>query len=253
MRPFSITTFFIVLFSVSNSKAQDNHPLVTDRPDMTESSVSVAPGFFQIETGFHFENEQTDGTNTYYRNLNTSLLRYGLLDGLEFRFGFGYSSFSAPGSTLTGFEPSSFGFKFELFEQSGMLPETAFLNTFVPGFSGSREFRPAQWESEFLGAMAWGIEEFDLGVNLGVAFGEADGALFPYSWALGVPVLNNLDGFVELFGSFSENGGSSHSGNIGLTWLLNPDFQLDAYYGLGFNDRAVDWSAGIGLSWRFEI
>ena len=253
MKRYSITIFLIFLFFVSFSNAQENTPMVTDRPDMTESAVSVSPGFLQFETGFHFENEQTGETNTYYRNLNTSLLRYGLVSGLEFRFGFGYSSLSVPGSTLTGFEPLSFGFKFELFEQAGILPETAVLNTFVPDFSGSREFRPANWEGEFLGVMAWGLGKFDLGANFGVAFGEGDGALFPYSGALGFPVSNKLGGFVELFGNFSETTGPSHSGNIGLTWLLNPDLQLDAYSGLGFNDRAVDWSAGIGLSWRFEV
>ena len=130
----------------------------------------------------------------------------------------------------------------------------AVLNTFVPDFSGSSKFRPDAWEGEVLGAMAWGLGSLDLGANIGVAFdGRGQGAMFPYSTALGLPIGNSLGGFVELFGLFSESNGPSHSGNVGFTWMLNNDFQLDGYYGFGLNDRATDWSAGFGLSWRFDL
>lgn len=249
--------FFILFLTVIVSDSllsQGKMPLVTDRPDMTESAVSLAPGLMQVETGFHFENDKVGEFETNYRNLNTSLIRYGLIDGLEFRFGFGYASFSFPGTTEQGFEPLSFGFKYELSRQSGILPEMAVLNTFVPDFSGSSEFRPGAWGGEFLGAAAWAFESLDLGANIGVAFEDnTRGALFPYSTAVGFSLVNSLGGFVELFGVLAESESPAHSGNLGLTFLVNPDFQLDAYYGFGLNERAVDWSAGVGLSWRFEL
>lgn len=242
--------FFLISGLELNGQDQE-YPMITDRPDMTESSVSVQPGIMQVETGFHFEKESTGGVSQFYRNLNTSLIRYGLVDGLEFRLGFGYSSFSSPGETEQGFEPLSFGFKYELFGQSGILPEMAVLNTFVPDFSGSSEFKPEKWQGTILGAMAWELGELGLGANLGTSF-EEENTIFPYSAALGFPVSNALGGFVEVFGAFAKEEGPSHSGNVGITWLLNPDFQLDAYYGFGLNDRAVDWSAGFGFSWRFD-
>ncbi len=249
-----LSTILGVVFLQTGLQAQENQDMVTDRPDMTESSISVAPGFLQVETGFHFENDEVQNVESFYRNLNTSLLRYGLTDGLEFRFGFGYSSFSVQDSTESGFEPLAFGLKYELFEQSGLRPEMAVLNTFVPDFSGASEFRPEAWEGEVLGAMGWGLGTLDLGANVGVVFdGQAQGAAFPYSAALGLPVSGSLGGFVEVFGLFSEYSEASHSGNIGLTWMLNSDFQLDGYYGFGLNEYATVWSAGVGLSWRFEI
>jgi hypothetical protein len=63
----------------------------------------------------------------------------------------------------------------------------------------------------------------------------------------------SIGGFVEVFGLMAEDAGPMHNGNMGITLLLNPDFQLDAYAGFGLNDRAVDWSAGFGLSYRFAL
>jgi hypothetical protein len=252
MMRFTLILVGILLFATV--VAQEKSSLVTDRPDMTESTVSVAPGLMQVESGFHYESDEVAGMKSIYRNFNSTLLRYGLVDGLEFRFGLGYSSFSMSGNTESGFEPLSFGFKYEMFEQSGIIPEMAVLNTLVPDFTGSSAFHPDVWQGEILGAMAWGLGDFGLGANLGVAFdGAANGAVFPYSMVLGIPVSPSIGGFVEVFGLMAEDAGPMHNGNMGITLLLNPDFQLDAYAGFGLNDRAVDWSAGFGLSYRFAL
>lgn len=242
------------LICVTVSNSQEKTPLVTDRPDMTESTVAVEPGMVQVESGYHYESDEVSGIKSISRNFNSTLLRFGLTDAMEFRFGFGYSSFSIPGNTESGFEPLSFGFKYELFEQSGLLPEMAVLNTLVPDFTGSSVFQPEAWQGDILGAMDWDLGDLGLGANIGVAFdGSAPGAAFPYSMALGVPVTTSIGGFAEVFGLLAEDSGPMHNGNVGLTWLLNSDFQLDAYTGFGLNERAVDWSAGFGLSYRFAL
>jgi hypothetical protein len=248
---------FLIVFSVfwvTNLQAQDVASLVTDRPDMTESAVTVKSGNLQIESGFHFEKDQQNGTDMYVRNFNSTLLRYGLLDRLEFRMGLGYSSQTFASETLEGMDPVSLGFKFQIAQQSGVLPQMAILNTFVPDFTGSRNFRPDSWTGEFLGALAWESGSVGLGMNVGASFdSQMEGALFPYSAAAGFPLSESLGGFLELFGTVAESHGPAHSGNLGITWLLNPDFQLDAYYGFGLNNRAVDYSAGFGLSYRFDV
>ena len=245
---------FIGLIFATTGKSQEKIPLVTDRPDMTESTISVEPGMMQVESGFHYESVEINAIKSIYRNFNSTLLRFGLKDAMEFRFGFGYSSFSIAGNTESGFEPLSFGFKYELFEQSGLLPEMAVLNTLVPDFTGSSVFQPEAWQGDILGAMAWELGDLGLGANIGVAFdGSAQGAAFPYSMALGVPVTTSIGGFVEVFGLLAEDSGPVHNGNVGLTWLLNSDFQVDGYTGFGLNKRAVDWSAGFGLSYRFAL
>ena len=77
--------------------AQTSPPdLVTDRPDQTESSITVPFKSLQIETGF-IKEKQGENTNLAY---NTTLLRYGLLENLELRLGLEYLGEKNTASTI---------------------------------------------------------------------------------------------------------------------------------------------------------
>jgi hypothetical protein len=59
---------------------------------------------------------------------------------------------------------------------------------------------------------------------------------------------------VEVFGEKPESGalgGTQVSLDGGVTYLVRPNLQLDAYAGAGVSDVAPDWIAGIGLSVRW--
>jgi hypothetical protein len=105
----------------------------TDRPDFTESPNTVPKGALQVETGFIMENDKIEnlGGSFEYQNLtlNTTLIRYGLLEHLELRFNWANnqneetqkrliqggvdSSFS---SVTSGFLTSFVGFKTNLYK-----------------------------------------------------------------------------------------------------------------------------------------
>lgn len=71
--------FFLITYT-SNLFSQDSEPLVTDRPDATESSVTVGDGTLQIETGFIFE-DYTSSSIDYTQqdfHIATTLFRYGI-------------------------------------------------------------------------------------------------------------------------------------------------------------------------------
>jgi len=78
----------IIIMIYSSTFAQSISELVTDRPDQTESSVTVPKGWLQIETGALRESDSpihiVQVTNTVF---NMTLLRYGLLKKTELRFG----------------------------------------------------------------------------------------------------------------------------------------------------------------------
>ena len=57
--------------------------MVTDRPDATESAVTVGVGVFQLESGYTFD--KADGVRIH--SLGEILLRVGVADILELRFG----------------------------------------------------------------------------------------------------------------------------------------------------------------------
>ena len=61
-----------------------------DRPDQTESPVTVPVKVLQIETGFTYESFLEDNINVKNYSVAGTLIRYGLEDNLEFRLGTGY-------------------------------------------------------------------------------------------------------------------------------------------------------------------
>ena len=77
------TKFLILFFLIAYTSiifSQDKEPLVTDRPDATESSVTVGDGTLQIETGFIFE-DYTSSSIDYTQqdfHIATTLFRYGI-------------------------------------------------------------------------------------------------------------------------------------------------------------------------------
>src|SRR6185436_9754810 len=99
----------------------------TDRPDQTESAVTVPIHFFQAEFGFNKE-------NTFGRNYDlihpTGLLKYGLKK-FEFRVEFtcrsSYEHLIPDPKWTTGFDPIELGFKWALCEEKGVLPKTSLI------------------------------------------------------------------------------------------------------------------------------
>ena len=90
MKKVSIFICLMLCLSISVLKAQDN--IYTDRPTQTTASAVVPIGAFQIETGFYLleytSQGITGGTDKFqYFSINNTLLRYGISDRIELRFG----------------------------------------------------------------------------------------------------------------------------------------------------------------------
>lgn len=76
------------LFLAASLRAGGQAPeLVTNRPDQTESSETVGPGYVQFEFGWTHSEDNEDGEVTS-DSLPETLVRVGVADGLELRFGF---------------------------------------------------------------------------------------------------------------------------------------------------------------------
>ena len=78
----------LVLLLPSALRAQDaeEYDLVTDRPDQTESALTVPPMRLQIEAGV--EAFEQDGVR--FLAAPSALVRVGIVSGLEFRISGGY-------------------------------------------------------------------------------------------------------------------------------------------------------------------
>ena len=111
----------LTLFLAYPLISQDDHPpIVTDRPDQTESAVTVPHKTLQIESGFTFGWNEKDGIETKDLGYNSTLLRWGVLSRLELRLGAAYAGLEtkdqlADTSTkLSGMAPLAVGFKWNM-------------------------------------------------------------------------------------------------------------------------------------------
>jgi hypothetical protein len=236
--------------------AQQEDPMVTDRPDFTESARTVAPGRFQFELGYTFAKagEETE------HDFGELLVRLGVVSWLEARLGFNsFVLLREPGEDQDGLEDLTVGFKALLRGASAgasrAVPRLAvLLGARLP--TGNEDIGSSEVVPGAKLAAAWDLSDRAvIATNLGWAYGFADDQRFHQgiaSLVAGYSIIEPLTGYIEWYGFFPENrgGGSNHYLNGGLAWLLSPDLQLDWRVGAGLQDPDPNWFTGLGFSFR---
>ena len=237
--------------------------LVTDRPDQTESALSVPRGFVQLEAGYSRTEFDGDGFSGTADAVPQTLVRIGLSERIELRVGLdGYIWEDVSASAEDdGLGDGSIGVKIGLAPGSGPVPQVALLvSSTLPlgdtGFSSDRA------DPGLLLLVAHDLtDRLSLGYNVGPVWGtaaEVTGerhtlSVLRWTSALGISATDRLGFFVELFGEtgLSAHGSANTSGDAGLTYLLQPNLQLDAATGVGLSDAADDWFGTVGVSYRW--
>jgi len=236
-------------------------PLVTDRPDFTEASVTVGRGVLQIEMGYTYTNDENQGAKYSSHSYPEMLVRYGICaDWLEFRLGQNFASVDDAGFRVSGAEDLYLGFKIALTPQEGLLPEMALVPQMtVP--SGHRDISAGEtlpgvnwlygWEiNEFLST--GGSTQFNRTIDPGTGAAYTEWA---QSWTVGYTLTEKWGAYTEWFvlaPHSADTARTQHYFDSGLTYLLNADVQFDIRAGVGLNAAAADYFAGIGLSVRFK-
>lgn len=241
--------------SLSAQEPDGVEPLVTDRPDFTESPLTVQKGRFQIELGYTFTDSGVEKSDTF----GEVLLRVGLAERLELRVGINsYASIDTPGGELNGIEDPALGFKIRLGDgDGGVRPESALLvGTTLP--VGSSEVGIDDTQPGAVLALGWApSEKVGIGSNIGGSY-ASDGIDRFIEWsgslAIGRLLTGQVSGYLEYYGFTNSGGGGpdTHFLNTGLTRLFGPDLQLDLRVGYGLNSAADDFLVGAGLAWRYR-
>lgn len=261
---FFIATCVLILGSAVDSYAQDEWPeLITDRPDQTESAEVVPPGYVQIEIGTTYGENQDDEKLRNFAAPET-LMRIGLRRALELRLGFsGYQVVDPDGANSDrGLGDLNVGFKWKLREEVGWRPQTALLfGLNLP--TGAEGFSSERYDPAFRFSFAHTLSDrLSMGYNLGVAWEteEEDGhldtnAVLQYTWTLGMDLTDRWGTFFELFGDIpiEASGGSAHSADVGVTYLLRENLQFDAAVGAGLSSEADDWFITMGVSYLIPL
>lgn len=257
----TIRTLGVSALLTAASAASAAAQIVTDRPNFTESTATVPSGRMQLEAGYTLF-RATDFTG---HQLGEGLLRIGLIPGLELRAGIpsyntatrevGPAEFES-----SGFGDASIGMKLGLYE-SGMsegLPSASLLlGTSIP--LGDDDFGADGLEPEAKLALGWSLApRLDLGVNVNYtqrnpSFGDNYDE-WAASVALGFPLAGRLSGFGEYYAirpDFPGDAGDEDVVGGGITFLLSPDFQLDARVGVELDSHADAMFFGVGFAKLF--
>lgn len=262
-----ITTSLLVLCAMpclasARTDGWDN-PIVTDRPDVTESSQTVGAWRFQMELGTLVGTGKSHGRRETF--LSTPIkARLGIFDPIEIHLetlGFGSKWLSDDGgssSNTTGVHNLAFGFKLHFFDQDSWLPSAGLLVSAIAPL-GTDGLGRSPWAilpslaADWQIGSAWGV-----GTNLGtyVPFSErgetSDSVIYTLtgnrSWA---PLSNRVATFLEFFGETAFLDGETLLAlDGGFTWLVLPNLQLDLFVGAGLTAVAPDVFGGAGVSFK---
>jgi hypothetical protein len=243
-----------------------DEPLVTDRPDFTEASVTVGYGVAQLETGYTYTYDDTATESTRSHSYPETLLRVGTLaEWFELRAAWNYAEertneFGVGSDNASGAEDLYLGVKLALTPQECILPETALvLQMTVP--TGSSEFTADEVLPGFNYLYGWDInDKWSTGAStqLNRAVDDETGDAyveFAQSWTINRTLTDRVTAYTEWFvlvPSSADTNHTEHYFNGGFSVRLNDDIQWDVRAGVGLNQAADDFFTGTGLSFRFR-
>jgi hypothetical protein len=243
----------------------------TDRPDKTESPYTVDAGHFQIEMdlvnySYDKHNPRRDGTIVRTWGIAPVNLKVGLLNNLDLQLvlqphTYVHTSDPAAGvSKRRGFGDITTRVKWNLWGNDG--GETAF--ALMPYFKlpTNQDLLGSGNHSVEGGLIAPLAVELPAGWGMGLmtqlnfvrdTTSSGYHQEFVNSVTFSHDIVGDLGGYVEFYSSVSTERGSSWTGTVdlGLTYALTKNIQLDAGINLGVTRAAADFNPFVGLSWRF--
>lgn len=251
----AMTTLFAACSPVTRGGLE---PLVTDRPDFTESTETVAKGMKQLEAGTTFGNRLSEES----ASLGETLLRIGTSARTELRLAMNsYSYARSRGVTVRGFEDFSIGTKVKLMNGGGegsLKPAVAvIIGSTIPTGGALVGANKPQPEVKF--GLAWDLTSrvaFSSNLNYAHVASKEDGEYREYAatGSLAVGLTDRLGSYLEYY-TFQPNiqiVPSTHYLNGGLTYGFTDNLQLDVRSGLGLRRIAgPDYFLGLGISRRW--
>lgn len=231
--------------------------IITDRPTQTYGTSVLGKGAFIVETGMLFETTKLDsGDKSKVYDYGTTFLRIGTGANIEFQIATSYGTFD-PGdgrAQTTGLNPLKVGTKIHIATAKGAWPEMSFIGNILLPWIGEEDFRPDYVTPDFRFIFLHTLSErFSLAYNIGMEWdGSTPNGAFVYTLMLGASLVDNLGGFVEIYGNAREGEHAQHAIDLGLTYLLSPNFQIDMSYGNNYSGVNSSFF-NFGAAWQFAI
>ncbi len=242
----------------------------TDRPDKTESPYTVDAGHFQIEMDvftYSYDRYNSERRDVSAESLSIAPvnLKAGLFNNVDLQLVLEtYTSVrihdrdAGTVEKQRGFGDVTSRLKFNLWGNDG--GPTAFaVMPYVKLPTNQDRLGNNSVEGGVIFPLAVALpHDFGLGVMTQFDFirDEDDGGHHPEfvnSITLSHDLVGELGGYVEFFSVVSAESNSPWVGtvDVGFTYGLTEDIQLDAGVNIGATRSAEDWNPFLGISWRF--
>lgn len=222
----------------------------SDRPSFTTGPILMEVEVWQLELGYVYRETSAEKEIGSFPN---TLVRYGLNEKIELRFGWNGYDFVDNMDDEAG--DTSFGFKYYLGKDILGTDSMSLIATLsIPTGSGQSELDP-----QFLLSWDHALDETTtLSGNIGVGFpsDEITGDRFTQG-IFSLMCSKKVDKDTSIFGEYYTNfpaadeADCEHILQAGVLRMIDFDTQLDLHAGIGLNDQSDDWLIGVGFSHRF--
>jgi len=266
------------LVCASTSQAQDKNgynlfnptprgqmrPLSADRPDATESPITVDAGHVQVEVSFFdFARSDHDGDEFDSWTAFDANIKIGLLNRVDLQFVFGVfgeettNPALGPETSVEGFSDVQIRTKVNLWGNEG--GTTAFGIMPVIKIPTNTDLSNGEVEGGVIVMLGWDAgESWGLGfqAEIDFVFDEAEDehdTEFLHTAVLGFDVTQPLGAYVEYVGVVSSEDDADYRVllSTGLTYALSPNLVLDMGTQIGLTGSADDLNLFAGMTVRF--
>lgn len=251
---------FLALVTLSSVRAEHGvvpREMSTDRPDSTESPITVPAGFIQIETEFAGYGRDGDAKYWTFGEFN---FKYGLTNAIDLQLIVPtWQRVKEDGDVSEGIGDITLRTKINLWgNDSG--PTSLALLPFVTMPSGSNGIGSGEAEAGLIIPFSIDLPApFSLGLmtEMDAAFDsdrDKHFARWINSFVLGIDVTDRTGTYLEFVSVSHFEAERDWEGyfSIGLTWTAIPDkLQFDGGVRLGVNEAAEDVVIFVGCSTRF--
>lgn len=212
----------------------------TNRPGFSYTPGVVAPGEWQLETGYSYT--RYDGSNSE-SSLPLAEIRTGVGDRVEM---FLASVTWSNSDTASGLLDMQLGTKISISEANAKTRMAILFEVSVP--VGDDEYTSDSWDPA--AAFIWTHDGKIALAGTAKATWFDSNFLFSNSLKLPFTISDDQSAFVEWEANLPEGGDSTHWLNGAYQRLLSDRMQLDFSVGLGLTSDTGDWRAGVGFSMK---
>lgn len=250
-----ITTLLFSQNDTTCIQIQKQEPYFPDRPGMSANARLVGLHSTDYETSFGYTTNYN--LNTFY---NTNLIRFGLYKFLELRIGMDFGYLPKEDPEIIGLKALSFGVKIPIVKDLKWLPDIAILGQVYLPDIGKPVFATPLYAPQATLLLQKGWGNYLLIGNVGFFYdGYNPYAQGMYSLAFLYSFSPKLGVFIESYTFFSGKTEPVYFGDMGLSYFLNKNLEIDMSFGnkyvLDFKDPQLlfvynPFYINCGLAWK---